>query len=389
VVVSAESASETPSSPPEETPPPPPEETPPPAPTESPVIVAFQVTPDLIDKGDSATLLWNVTGADTVSIDNGIGETAPAGTELVTPAATTTYTLTATNAAGTETATAKLGVKLIFLPFTPLKIIIPDISVTTVKKKVGTDSYVISYTVENVGTANVAATKTKLYANGVYKSTDAVPELEPGDTYTGTFGWKYDPTTPKIKVVADATELVNEFNEENNEKSVNYGVQIWADFVSKAPDASWASGAGSLSFGGSTSDHDGFATYRTSIVLEDGHTYSKVLQTHPEWVNDGYIWGWYPTQEIPFAAKFTAKVGFIKGASSSNGVEYNVWFWQQGSFLPTLLGKKDVTYNGSMDTITISLFDKAGKSGRIGLAVKADGASSQDWAVWTSARLIR
>jgi hypothetical protein len=376
VVVSAESTSEPPpSSPPDETP---------------PTIVAFEVSPDGIDKGEDATLLWNVTGADSISIDNGIGDVAPAGTATVSPATTTTYTLTATNAAGTETATAELGVTIIFVPIGPImKIVIPDIAVTNVKRKTGSDSYLIEYTVENIGTGTVPASKTKLYANGKYKATDAVPELAPDDTHTGTFSWKYDPTTPQIKVVADTTDVANEFNEDNNEKAVNYGVQVWMNYVDKAPQASWSSGAGSLSFGGSTSDHDGFATYRTNIVLEDGHTYSKVLETHPQWVNDGYIWGWYPTMEIPFATKFSAKVGFIKGASGTDGAKVDVWFWEQGSFLPLHLGSIDATYNSKMDTFNISLFDKAGKTGRIGLSVNAEGSSGKDWIAWSSAKLIR
>jgi hypothetical protein len=391
VVVSAESASEPPPSlPPDETPEPPPEEAPPPVPTEAPTIVAFDVSPDGIDSGEDATLLWNVTGADSVSIDNGVGDVAPAGTATVSPATTTTYTLTATNAAGTETATAELGVTIIFVPIGPImKIVIPDIAVTNVKRKAGPDSYLIEYTVENIGTGTVPASKTKLYANGNYKSTDAVPELAPDDTHTGTFSWKYDPTTPQIKVVADTTDVANEFNEDNNEKSVNYGVQVWMNYVDKAAQASWSSGAGSLSFGGSTSDHDGFATYRTNIVLEDGHTYSKILETHPQWVDDGYIWGWYPTMEIPFATKFSAKVGFIKGASGTDGAKIYVFFWEEGSFLPTNLGTIEASYNSNLDTFNISLFDKAGKKGRIGLGVNANGTSGKDWVAWTSARLIR
>ena len=68
-----------------------------------PVVVAFSATPNEISAGESATLLWNVTGATSVSIDQGIGNVPVAGTKEVSPATTITYTLTASNAASTVT----------------------------------------------------------------------------------------------------------------------------------------------------------------------------------------------------------------------------------------------------------------------------------------------
>jgi uncharacterized cupredoxin-like copper-binding protein len=68
----------------------------------TPTIGSFIATPGTIPAGSSATLSWSVTGADTVSIAPGIG--AVTGTSVVvTPTATTTYTLTAANAAGSVT----------------------------------------------------------------------------------------------------------------------------------------------------------------------------------------------------------------------------------------------------------------------------------------------
>ena len=83
---------------------------PPPPPPEPPVIVAFSATPTQISAGESATLLWNVTGVTTISIDQGIGDVAAAGTKEVSPATTTTYILSATNTAGTTTGSVKITV---------------------------------------------------------------------------------------------------------------------------------------------------------------------------------------------------------------------------------------------------------------------------------------
>jgi len=75
-----------------------------------PVIVAFMAAPDTVTAGQSANLQWNVTGATTVSIDQGIGKVDVAGTKAVTPAATTTYTLSASNGAGSVSKSVALTV---------------------------------------------------------------------------------------------------------------------------------------------------------------------------------------------------------------------------------------------------------------------------------------
>ncbi|MBM3173577.1 MAG: hypothetical protein FJZ85_07725 [Chloroflexi bacterium] len=71
-----------------------------PAPTAPPVVVAFNASPAQILPGTSSTLLWNVTGATAVQIDQGIGSVALAGTQSVSPPGTLTYTLIASNSAG-------------------------------------------------------------------------------------------------------------------------------------------------------------------------------------------------------------------------------------------------------------------------------------------------
>src|SRR5438045_5900921 len=68
-------------------PPPPPPPPPPAAPTAS-----LTASPDTVDKGQSTTLTWQTSNATDVSID-GIGAVQPSGTQQVTPAESTTYTL--------------------------------------------------------------------------------------------------------------------------------------------------------------------------------------------------------------------------------------------------------------------------------------------------------
>jgi hypothetical protein len=66
-------------------------------------VVRFDATPSSITAGQSSQLTWIVQGATSVSIDNGIGNVAATGSRTVTPAATTTYTLTAVGPSGNVT----------------------------------------------------------------------------------------------------------------------------------------------------------------------------------------------------------------------------------------------------------------------------------------------
>lgn len=88
-----------------------------------PVIVSFAPNPATIDFGQSSSLQWVVQNATTVTIDNSIGTVGLTGSHSVSPAATTTYTITATNAVGTVTAKTTLtvitSVKILSFTATP------------------------------------------------------------------------------------------------------------------------------------------------------------------------------------------------------------------------------------------------------------------------------
>ncbi len=68
-----------------------------------PVIHAFSASPASIAPGGSSTLSWNVTGATSLSISPGVGAVT-GSSRVVNPAATTEYTLIATNAYGSTNA---------------------------------------------------------------------------------------------------------------------------------------------------------------------------------------------------------------------------------------------------------------------------------------------
>jgi archaellum component FlaG (FlaF/FlaG flagellin family) len=71
--------------------------------TSQPIINSFKADPENINTGDNCTLSWDVTGATSIIIDNGIGSVAGSGSITIWVPTTTTYTLTAANTVGNVT----------------------------------------------------------------------------------------------------------------------------------------------------------------------------------------------------------------------------------------------------------------------------------------------
>ena len=78
------------------------------------VISSLTASPPTITAGHNSTLRWMVTGASTISIDQGIGPVT-GDSQVVTPSQTTTYTLTATDA-GNGSVTAAVTVTVVAMP---------------------------------------------------------------------------------------------------------------------------------------------------------------------------------------------------------------------------------------------------------------------------------
>ena len=92
-------------------PPPPVERAPEPVKPAAPTVASFTAEPTSIQRGQSSTLRWEVTGNVTsVSINQGVGTVQNTGNRRVSPADSTTYMLTATGPGGSNTASATVNV---------------------------------------------------------------------------------------------------------------------------------------------------------------------------------------------------------------------------------------------------------------------------------------
>ena len=115
------------------------------------------------------------------------------------------------------------------------------------------------------------------------------------------------------------------------------GVQL--DFLARAKDADWGSGTKpvdfanpghvEISYGGPDTNEDGFVMIKDEVRLENGQTSGKILQTHPKWVDDGYIIGKYPAYKVGPGDYIKGQLGFIAledGACGAGDVVYEIHY---------------------------------------------------------------
>lgn len=159
------------------------------------------------------------------------------------------------------------------------------------------------------------------------------------------------------------------------------------DLHSRASEANWRSGAGTLTFGGPNTDANGFAMYANNQKLEDGSAPPKVLETYPQWVTDGVITGTYPAYTVASGEHFRAKVGFLAqsdGTCGAGNVKFQLNYIEVGVAGTKALGEWSDTCDGTLKSIDVDLSSIAGKTVQFVLAVLANGAPTQDSAVWVS-----
>ena len=160
-----------------------------------PTITRFVASPAKVLPGQPSTLSWTVTGATTLAIDSGVGSVT-GSFFVVTPAATTSYTLTATNDFGSTTAAVTV---MAGRPPT-----ITSFTATPAKVTAGQPS-TLSWTVTgfpslilNPGVGAVTGTSVK-----VTPSTTAIYTL----TATNSFG----STTARVTVMAGRAPTITSF----------------------------------------------------------------------------------------------------------------------------------------------------------------------------------
>lgn len=158
------------------------------------------------------------------------------------------------------------------------------------------------------------------------------------------------------------------------------------DLYTFAAKASWKSGAGALKFPGNQSDAKGFVQTREDGALSPKNTKAKkLLLTHPQRVDNGWIEGSFPLLQLPPKASFETVLGILHGANASDGVKVSVAVQEPGQAQRRVY-RKSITPQ-RYEKVKVNLERWAGKNVTLTFRVEAAGLSQSDFVVWVAPRI--
>ncbi len=355
-----------------------------------PIVNSFAASPVKITAGQRTTLTWDVSGATTVTIQPEIGGVGASGSVQLAPPVTTTYILTATNAAGSTHGLVTVTVTK--------EMSRPDLVITDI----WLEGKKVYYKIKNEGNASSKPSRTQMYVNNLMKATEFEDPLAAGQekiTSFSNFGWEYGSlevfstqiVTYNVKVCADMNNEVEEADESNNCLIQIWGQKYSYDFVKNAHLAKWRSNAGELKWPMVSYDKKG-AAYR----LYDA------LVLCPEQAGKGWIVGRFADFyddpethaarsrliEVPEKAKFTAKVGFEPNVRSTDGVRVAFGYLDAtGSMV--LFPMMDVYSDGALHPYEVDLGSLAGKKTEFVLWVEAKDSPEGDCVKWVEPKVVQ
>ncbi|MCE7011219.1 PKD domain-containing protein [Kibdelosporangium philippinense] len=167
---------------------------------------------------------------------------------------------------------------------------------------------------------------------------------------------------------------------------VSSGKPAVIDLRARAASATWTSGAGTLPYNGSDVDERGFVKPRTGYQVEDG-SYPALLETHPQWVANGFIQGTFTLSRPVIAGdRFRATVGFMSVQGGSAGSGTFIVSIIKGGAATTIATVNDSASDGVMRPINVDLTPHAGATG-IRFRFNAGASAGQDWASWVGPRI--
>ena len=124
--------------------------------------------------------------------------------------------------------------------------------------------------------------------------------------------------------------------------------------------------------------------------MESGQLSGKLVLTVPLNQPEGYVYGVFPAYTVQSGDRFKARLGFMLNTDGNCGAGKVIFqlAYIEGSQINVLYELPE-TCNGSMTPVDVSLASLNGKSVQFVLAVKANGSTTDNWAIWNSARITR
>ncbi len=352
-----------------------------------PVINDFSAGATNILPGENVTLRWSVTDAVIVTIDNSVGKVGMDGTVSVAPQKTTKFTLTAAGDKGVSTAWVSVEVAA---PQT----FRPDLVITGVTHISG----LLYYKIKNAGAVDAGPGETYVYDQShMLRDTSWVESLKAGEEKTLPFT-NYDWKGDQITVCADGKQQVTEAAEDNNCYVPSFGFKYNYDMSQMVSRVAWRGSAGWVKYG-ETDSLSGYALKLNEVIAEDGQAYRNVVETAPPGTGFGWIEGYFGDWqeqwqsggymlplELPYNARFTAKVGLSGEAQGGSGVTFLFGIQdEKGSvnWWPAL----PAAYDGKLDSLDIDLSSYGGRKVMAILRVEAGAGAEKNFAIWVEPKI--
>ena len=347
-----------------------------------PVIKDFSASSGNVMPGDNVTLIWSVSDAASVTIDNGLGRVEPAGSLDVAPRKTTRYTLTAAGQKGMSTAwvTVEVADRSTFLP---------DLVITGVTHISG----LLYYKIKNIGAVDAGPGEACVYdQSNMLRDTSWVAGLKAGEEKTLPFS-NYDWGGDKIRVCADCNNKVVEAGEGNNCYVPSFGFKYNYDFGQYASRAGWRSSAGWVKYSEGDSAA-GLVVRLPEVVAEDNLTYRNVIEMLPPgsgygWI-EGYFGDWQEQWqaggymlplELPYNTRFTARVGLSRQARGGGGATFLFGIQDEKggiNWWPSV----ETSYDGIINNMDIDLSAYGGRRVMAILRVESGADPDNNYALW-------
>lgn len=160
------------------------------------------------------------------------------------------------------------------------------------------------------------------------------------------------------------------------------------EFFDHVREARWTNGSEDIPWQTKGKFEPGVAADASREILEHGKAEPRTIHTHPQWLNDGRVWGEFSIgKAIRQGDRFRTQVGFL-GVNHIVG-EVDFLIEADGDGLkPRQFGPIHKRHDGQLIPVDIDLTAAAGAT-RMKLVVSASGSANQDWAVWVDPRLVR
>ncbi len=268
---------------------------------------------------------------------------------------------------------------------------IDDLTIPDDKIEAPGESFTKMWRIKNDGTCTWTTAYSVYFDSGAQMgASPSIPltrNVYPGETYDISIPMTA-PTSPGTYTGNWKMKDQNGANFITNPLYVRIVVQgytntIVYNFADNYCAASWVSGAGALPCPGPDNDNRGFVIRRDSPKWSNGAQEDEhAVETHPQWVDGGVITGLFPGINIQSGDKFIADVGCLyKSGGSACDFKYQVTYKVDGGALQLLI-QGTSAYGAAPTRLNVDLSSLAGHNVQFALVAMANGASTQDWAVW-------